>query len=147
MTEIVRWDPSRPLSLMEAMDRFLEEGLLRPWAPFGWEPTGSLAVDMYETNDAFVIKAAAAGVKPEDIEVNISNNVLTISGEIREEKKEEGARYHRLERRYGRFERSLALPARVNADKVKATLKDGVLTVEVPKVEEDKRKKVRVNVQ
>ncbi len=146
MSEIIRWDPTRPLSLREAMDRFLEEGFLRPWLSLGWEATGTLALDMYETDEAFVVKASASGLKPEDIEINITNNVLTIRGETKQEEKVEGARYHRVERRYGRFERSVALPTRVDADKVQATLKDGVLTVEIPKVEEVKPKKVTVNV-
>jgi len=147
MSEIIRWDPQRPLSLVEAMERFFEEGFLRPWLPFGWDTPGSLAIDMYETDSDFVVKAAAAGVKPDDISVHISNNVLTISGEVKEEKKEQNARYHRMERRYGRFERSVALPAHVDVDKVQATLKDGILTVRVPKTEEARPKKVAVKVQ
>jgi HSP20 family protein len=147
MSEIIRWEPFRPLSLGEAIDRFFEEGFLRPWFSWGWEPTTTLALDMYETDEAFVVKAAAPGMKPEDIEVHISNNVLTIRGEIKEEEKVEGARYHRMERRYGRFERSVALPARVETDKVQATLKDGILTIQIPKAEEVKPKKVTVKVQ
>jgi HSP20 family protein len=147
MSEIIRWDPfSRSLSLRDTLDRFFEGGLLRPWLARDWDAIGSLAIDLYETDEAFVVKAAAPGIKPEDIEIQVTNNVLTVRGETKEEEKEEGARYHRVERRYGRFERSVALPTRVNADEVEATLEDGILTIEVPKAEEVKPKKITVKV-
>jgi HSP20 family protein len=147
MSELIRWEPlARPLSLRDTFDRFFGEGLLRPWFARD-EAVGSLALDLYETDEAFVVKAPAPGIKPEDIEIHITNNVLTVRGETKEEKKVEGARYHRVERRYGRFERSVALSTRVKADEVEATLEDGILTIEVPKAEEVKPKKITVKVQ
>ncbi len=145
MSELTRFDASRPLSLREAMDRFFEEGFLRPWLA-EWAAAGSFAVDMYETEEAFVVKTVAAGMKPEDIEITLTNNVLTIRGHLEEEEKVEKERYHRMERRYGRFERSIALPTRVDAEKIEASLKDGILTIQVPKAEEFKPKKISVSI-
>jgi len=147
MSEIIRRRPGRALSLWEAMDRFFEEGFVRPWLPMAWEASGGFALDMYETDEAFVIKTSAAGMQPEDVDIDISNNVLTIRGEARKEEEEEGARYHRMERYYGRFERSVALPTRVDVEKIEATLKDGVLTIEIPKAEEVRPKKVTIKVE
>ena len=147
MTKPSRWEPlSRAMSLREAMNRLLEAGVFPLDLPWNWEATGTFALDMYETDDAFVVKAAVPGIKPEDIEIDISNNVLSIRGESREEEKVEGARYHRLERRYGRFERTVVLPTRTDIANVDAVLKDGILTLTIPKLEEAKPIKITVKV-
>ena len=99
---------------------------------------------MYETDDQVVVKAAAPGVSPKDIEVTITGNVLTIKGEMKAEEKVEKGNYLRQERRYGSFCRQVALPEGVKTDNVQATFKDGILSLELPKVEAAKPKTVKV---
>ena len=107
----------------------------RPWA---------LALDVAENEDNFVVKASLAGIDPDDLDITLTDNVLTIKGEIKEEKEKEEGVYHLRERRYGMFQRSIALPVPVNAEKIDAVYKDGVLTLTIPKVEEIKPKKISV---
>ena len=143
---LVRWEPwSDLMSLREAMDRLFEESFVRPRA--GWlAPLGAetLAVDMYETDDEVVVKTAVPGVKPEDIDVSITGDVLTIKGETKSEEKVEKANYIRQERRYGAFSRSLTLPSMVVADKATAEFENGVLILTLPKAEEVKPKTIKV---
>ncbi len=107
----------------------------RPWA---------LALDVIETEDSFIVKASLPGINPEELDITFTDNVLTIKGEIKQEQDIEEGKYHLRERRYGLFQRSIALPVPVNADKIEATYKDGVLTLSIPKVEEIKPKKISV---
>ena len=143
---LVRWEPwSDLVSLREAMDRLFEESVVRPhagWlAPLG---NGSLAVDMYETDDEVVVKTAVPGIKSEDIDVSITGDVLTIKGETKAEEKVEKANYIRQERRYGAFSRSLTLPSTVVADKATAEFENGILTLTLPKAEEVKPKTIKI---
>jgi HSP20 family protein len=143
---LVRWEPwSDLVSLREAMDRLFEESFVRPragWlAPLG---DGSLAVDMYETDEEVVVKTTVPGVKSEDIDVSITGDLLTIKGETKTEEKVEKANYIRQERRYGAFSRSLTLPSTVVADKATAEFENGVLTLTLPKAEEVKPKTIKV---
>jgi HSP20 family protein len=103
-------------------------------------------VDIYEENDKFVIKAEVPGVKKEDIDISIENNILTIKGERKFEKETKKENYHRAERYYGAFQRAFTLPGIVNQEKIKANLDNGVLTVEIPKKEEVKPKKIAIDV-
>jgi HSP20 family protein len=146
MADLVRWSPARELmNLREAMDRLFEEAFFRPgWFEFPESPASLLPVDMYETDDHLVVKAAVPGVKPEDIEVTITGDLLTIKGEFKSEEKTEKRNYLRQERRYGNFCRQITLPAGLNTDKVKATFEHGVLTLELPKTEEVKAKTIKV---
>jgi HSP20 family protein len=106
----------------------------------GWTP----ALDIYEDKDKYVMKAELPGMRNEDIDVSLDGNTLTISGERKqEEEKKEGDTY-RSERFFGRFQRSVTLPARVDASKIQAAYKDGVLTVTAPKSEEAKPKQIEV---
>ena len=107
----------------------------RPWA---------LALDVAETEDSFIVKASLPGINPDDLDITFTDNILTIKGEIEEEKDVEEGKYHLRERRYGMFQRSIALPVPVDADKIDAVYKDGVLTLSIPKVEEVKPKKISV---
>lgn len=146
MADLVRWNPAREMmSLREAMDRLFEESFLRPsWFGFGDSAEAVLPLDIYETDDQVVVKAAAPGVSPKDIEVTITGNVLTIKGEMKAEEKVEKGNYLRQERRYGSFCRQVALPEGVKTDNVQATFKDGILSLELPKVEAAKPKTVKV---
>jgi len=146
MANIVRWEPFRDLiSLREAMDRLFEESFVRPRT--GWPAplsAGTLAVDMYETDQDVVVKSSVPGVKPEDIDITITGDTLTIKGEAKSEEKVEEANYVRQERRYGAFSRSLTLPTTIVGDKAKAEFENGVLTLTLPKAEEVKPKTIKV---
>ena len=146
MSSLVKWEPFEGLmSLEKAMDRLLENTFVRPsfFGPlFGEE----LALDMYETDNDVVIKAALPGVKPEDIQISVVGNTLTIKGEVKEEEEVEERNYIRRERRYGKFARSVALPGEVEADKAKAEFENGILTLTIPKAEEAKPKTIEVKV-
>ncbi len=105
---------------------------------------GSLAVDVYQTKENIVIKAPIAGVSPESLDVSVSNDVVTVRGERKEEEVVEREHYYIQECYWGSFSRSVILPTPTVAEKAKAVLKDGVLTVTIPKVETEKVKKIRV---
>jgi len=144
--ETARWDPFHQLtSLRDEIDRLFEspfsalgEGL----QPFmsGWSP----ALDLYDEKDNFVVKAELPGMKKEEIEIQLHDGVLTLSGERKRETKFEGADTHRSERFVGRFQRTLTLPSQVDPDKVKATYQDGILTVTLPKSEAAKPKQIQI---
>ncbi len=107
----------------------------------GWAP----AIDLYQTTDDIVAVVELPGMRKEDIELSLQDGMLTISGE-RKEEKAEGDKTGRSERFVGKFRRSITLPTRVDANKVSATYKDGILTVTLPKAEEVKPKQIQVNV-
>lgn len=144
---LMRWDPfSEALSLREAMDRLFEESFVRPLR--GWPTrvaTGlAVPVDMYETDDNLVVSADLPGLKPEDVDISITENTLTIKGEFRSEEEGERGNVHFQERRYGKFQRSIALPSNVDTNAAEAEFEDGVLQVSLPKSEEAKPKQIKV---
>jgi HSP20 family protein len=102
-------------------------------------------VDLYDEKDNFVVKAELPGLRKEDIDISYQDGAITISGERKEEKRE-GSNPARTERFYGRFQRTVSLPKQVDAGKIKAAYKDGVLTVNLPKSEEAKPKQIEVHV-
>ena len=104
------------------------------------------SVDLYEEKDHIVVKAELPGMTKDDIQVSISDNVLTIKGEKKKEEEDRDKDYYRSERVYGAFMRSLPLPAEVNSEKVHAAFKNGVLEVRLPKSEEAKKKAINVKV-
>jgi HSP20 family protein len=106
---------------------------------------GQLAVDVYQTKDTVVIKAPIAGVRPDDIDVAISEDVVTIRGDRKDEKAVDKEHYYVQECFWGSFSRSVILPTSTIADKAVASLKDGVLTIEIPKVVQNKVKKIKVS--
>jgi len=108
----------------------------------GWVP----AIDLIEDKDTLTVKCEVPGMKKEDIEISLHEGFLTISGERKHEEHKKEGEVYRTERYEGRFSRSLALPSKVEADKINATYKDGVLTVVLPKAEEAKPKQIQVNV-
>jgi HSP20 family protein len=146
MAELVKWEPFREImSLRDAMDRLFEESFLRPgWFGPLFGQAEAVPLDVYETGDHVIVKATVPGVKPEDIEVTVTGDVLTIKGELKVEEKVEKRNYLRQERRYGAFCRQLSIPAGIETDKVKATFENGVLTLELPKAEVVKAKTVKV---
>jgi len=141
-----RWDPFRELSrVQEQVNRFLEDNYLRrtgessltAWAP---------EVDIHETPDALVLEADLPGVDEKDLDIRVENNMLTIRGERKFEKKVSEENYLRVERAYGSFTRSFSLPHTVNTEQVQANYEKGVLTVRLPKREEAKPKQIKVSV-
>lgn len=140
---IVRFDPFRELtSLQSEVNRMLSRfGSGEPSVQReAWMPS----VDVIETEGAIRLKADLAGMSPDDIQLEVQDNVLTLSGErkFQEEVKED--KYYRIERRYGCFSRSLALPQGVDAERIEANYENGVLEVTVPKAEEAKPKRIAV---
>ena len=132
-------------SLREAMNQLMEESFVRPAA--GQNGKNFVpALDFSETAEGYMVEAALPGVKPEDVEITVENNVLTIKGETRQESDTKQRNYHRVERRFGSFQRTIGLPTTVKADAIKAELTNGVLRLEIPKAEEVKPRKISVNV-
>jgi HSP20 family protein len=146
---IVRWEPFR--GLLTTQDRFNrlvnqtlsqafgeeEDGKLGAWSP---------AVDIFETEQNVVLKAELPGVDPKDVEVRVENNTLFLKGQRKFENEVKEENYHRIERSYGSFTRTFALPGTINAENVSAEYKGGVLTLTMPKREEAKPKTIKINV-
>jgi HSP20 family protein len=143
---LVRWDPFRDLvSIQDELNRlfgrtFTGGESLRPTATGSWMP----AMDVYETDSSIVAKLELPGIEPGDVEVSVEDQALTVSGtrEFPSETNEQN--YHRVERRYGSFTRAIALPQTADVEKVSASFDKGVLTVEVPKLERAKPKKIEI---
>ena len=145
MANLIRWDPFREVSSMrEVMDRLMDDGYTRPLGAALWDVSPVPTMDLYQTEDAVVVKMGLPGVKPEDIQISVANGVLTIRGEVKEERDEKEKTYHLRERRFGSFSRSISLPSNVSADKSDAEFENGILTLALPKAEEAKAKTIVV---
>jgi HSP20 family protein len=142
----VRYDPFRDLrTLQEEVNRLFSTNLTRAFGDEGiargaWAPS----VDIYENKDQIVLEAELPGMKREDFDLSIENNVITLRGERRFEKTDETDNYHRVERSYGSFTRSFTLPQTVSAEGAKAEYNNGVLRVTLPKREETKARRIEV---
>jgi HSP20 family protein len=150
MTTIVRWDPFKEVAtLQERMNRMFEEVWGRGRRPDEDFISGSWAppVDVRETKAALEISAELPGVDPQNVEVSVEGGVLTLKGTRLFEKAAEGETYHRVERAYGAFERSFTLPTNVDAEKILAAYRHGVLHLTVPKREEAKPKAITIKVE
>jgi HSP20 family protein len=146
---LVRWFPRRnglqPVALDTQLDRLFEDFFSAAPLRSEWSSL-TPAVDVEETPDAYVFRADLPGLTAKDVKVTVHNDTLTLRGERkREEKKSEGS-LHRVERAYGAFERSFTLGLPVRADQVKASYRDGVLEVHVPKAEEAKARDIEVQI-
>jgi len=143
---IERWHPFTELmSLRQAMDRLFEDTFVRPsrfLAAFG--ETAMPALDVYQTPNEVVVKAALPGVKPGDVNIDITGDTLTIRGEHKADQEIKKEDYLYQERRYGSFSRSVVLPSGLEPDKAEATMEDGILTITIPKAEEIKPKTIKV---
>ena len=144
MTTLTRWEPFREMTAMrKAMDRLFGDSFEFP-QQWERENTWGLALDVAEKDDSYVVKASIPGVAPEDVEITLTDNVLTIKGETKADKEDKQENYHLRERHYGGFMRSISLPTTVDADKVEAINEHGVLTLTLPKSEAVKPKKITV---
>ncbi|MGH2532042.1 MAG: Hsp20/alpha crystallin family protein [Thermomicrobiales bacterium] len=143
---ISRWDPwGDMVSLREAMNSLLEESFVRGRGP-ARPGTTSLAIDVRETPEAFVVTASVPGVRPEEVEITVLGETIRIAGRRQDETEEQDAegRWLVRERHVGAFERSVSLPAAVRADAAAADFKSGVLTITLPKAEEAKPRTIAV---
>ena len=145
-TDIVRWEPFQELvTLRQAMDKLFSDSFVRmPRISELEEGIVAPAVDIYEDADKIGIKASMPGVKPEDIDINITPNSVTIKGTTESQKEVKDENFIRKERYYGTFTRTIALPSGLKIDKAEATMANGVLTLEIPKAEEVKPKTVKI---
>lgn len=148
MQSLARWDPFAEMTdLRREMDQIFGEFFGRtPFSMAATEAVWSPLVDIHETRDSYLLMAELPGVKQEDIQVSIEGDTLTLKGERKRETEVTEDQYHRIERSYGRFERSILLPSVVDAGGVKATYRDGVLEIQLPKKEEAKPKAIKVEV-
>ncbi len=144
---ISRWDPFRDLmSIQGELNRLFgrtyggETGAGATGGGGAWVP----ALDIFETKDSYVVNIELAGIDPSDVDVSVEDSTLTVSGERSFYREVDEEAFHRVERRYGRFVRSLALPPTANAEAIRASFDRGVLTIEVPKREEAKPKKITI---
>ena len=144
MSNIIRWEPAREMmTLREAMDRLFDDAFTRPLS-LGGNNWSIPAVDMYQTDNEVVVKVALPGIKADEVQLNVTGEVLTIKGETKQENETKEKAYHIREQRWGTFERSIVLPTEVVADKAKADFENGVLTITLPKAEEVKPKTINI---
>ena len=142
---LVRWEPMRELNTLQSeMNRlfntFFDEGGDKGAAPRRWAP----AVDLIEREDSLVLKADLPGLSEDDVQVEVRDGVLTISGERKAEHEDKQNGYYRVERSFGRFSRSLQLPEGVDADRIGASFENGVLQVTIPKPEQRQPRRIEI---
>jgi HSP20 family protein len=144
---VTRWDPFRDLNILqERMNRAFEDVAGRRWkgdepaATTSWSP----AVDIYETDREILVQAELPGIDRKDIALQVENNVLTLKGDRRFEKETNQENYHRIERSYGGFSRTFAIPAIVDEGGIRADFKDGILKIALPKKEQMKARQINI---
>ena len=144
MSNLTRWEPVREMmTLREAMDRLFDDAFTRPISlrDGGWSTP---AVDMFQTDDEVVVKVALPGFKADEVQINVTGDVLTLRGELKHEEEKKERAWHIREHRWDSFERSIALPTEVTADRASADFENGILTITLPKAEEVKPKTISV---
>jgi len=142
---LTRWEPFREvMRLRDAMDRLFEDSFVHPWRLSGDSDRWALPLDMYQTDNDVVVKATLPGFKPEEVDISITGDTLSIKAEHKEEQEVRDEDYFYRERRYGTFSRSVPIPVQVKSDKAEAVFEDGILTLTLPKAEEVKPKQIKV---
>ncbi|WZO97415.1 Hsp20/alpha crystallin family protein [Isosphaeraceae bacterium EP7] len=144
---IERWDPfpfREPISLRDAMSTLFQDSFVRPGALSATSGLATLPLDVSETEDSFVVKASLPGVKPEDVQITVHGDTLTIRGESKEEQERKGEHWHIRERRSGSFQRSVSLATPVDSDRAQAQFEHGVLTLSLPKSESAKPRQIKL---
>src|SRR5919106_612735 len=147
MSNLTRWEPAREMmTLREAMDRLFDDAFTRPFSLTreGGSTWSSPAIDMFQTDNEVVVKAALPGIKADEVQINVTGDVLTIKGETKHEEEKKDKSWHIREHRWGAFERSISLPTGVNSDRAKADFDNGILTITLPKLEEVRPKMITV---
>ncbi len=146
MADLVRWDPFRELeTLRDEVERVFDTFFGRRGLA-GREPVFLPAIDVEETDDAFIVRAELPGMKKEDIKITLTEDSLTLSGERKREKEEKNKVYHRMEIAYGKFVRTIEFPVDVDPSKAKAVYKDGILEITIPKSEKAKPKEIEIEI-
>lgn len=142
-----RWEPLHGLGdIQQEMNRLFDSFFGRPSSARTGERVWAPLTDVYETKDDLVVSLELPGIREKEVNVSITGDLLVVKGERKFESETNEDSFHRVERAYGRFERSIALPIPVQADKVKATYRDGVLEIKLPKAEEMKPKEIKIDV-
>ena len=147
MSNLTRWEPGREMmTLREAMDRLFDDAFTRPFSLTreGGSTWSSPAIDMYQTDNEIVVKAALPGLKPDEVQINVTGDILTIKGEVKHKEEKKDKSWHIREQRWGSFERSVRLPTGVVSDRAKADFDNGILTISLPKSEEVRPKTITV---
>lgn len=143
MSTLTRWEPVREMmTLREAMDRLFDDAFTRP-INMGSVSTMP-AIDMYQNEDDLIVKASLPGLTKDDVDITVTENILTLRGEYKTDEDDAGKSYHIREQRHGIFERSIGLPTDVEVDKAKAEFEHGVLTITLPKAEAVKPKLISI---
>lgn len=148
MANITRFDPlGEMVSLRAAMDRLFEDSFVSPtsWRTTSAGETVTPPIDVHETPDELVLTAALPGIKPEDVEITLTGQNLTLRGEFKADEEVKNDQYLYRERRFGSFSRSLQLPVRVEGDRAQATFEHGILTLRVPKADEVKPRQIQIH--
>jgi HSP20 family protein len=144
MTKMTRWEPFREMRRMHDMlDQLMDRSLI----DYTDDMEGSssyMPIDVYQTDENIIVKASAPGIKPDDLDISITGDTLTIQGESTQETEDKSAQYYLRERRASRFSRTITLPTMVKAEEAEAEFEHGVLTLTLPKVEEVKPKTITV---
>jgi HSP20 family protein len=146
MANITRYDPfGEMVTLRQAMDRLFEDSSVSPlsWRTLNGE-SSTAALDVHQTDDEIVVSASLPGLKPEDVDITITGQTLSIRGEFKADEKIDRDQYLYRERRYGSFNRQLQLPVRVQGDAATATFENGVLTLRIPKSEDVKPRQIEI---
>ena len=145
MSNLTRWEPTRDfMTLREAMNHLFDDAFTRPFSLSVRDGWSVPAIDMYQTDDDIVVKASIPGFKAEEVQISVTGEILTLRGEMKHEEEQKDKSWHVREQRWGSFERSVALPTDVVADKAKAEFENGILIVTLPKAEEVKPKTITV---
>ena len=147
MTNLTRREPTREMvSMRDAMDRLFNDAFTRPFSLIREDGStwSSPAIDMYQTDNEVVVKAALPGVKADQVQINVTGEILTIIGEMKQEAEKKDKAWHIREQRWGAFERSIVLPTDVISEKARADFENGILTITLPKAEQVKPKTITV---
>lgn len=146
---LMRWEPTFKglTELRNEMDRIFESFFGERFPTFKDEISLTPAIEVSETDNEIIVKAAVPGVDKKDLNISILNNNLIIKGEVKREKEEKKKNYYKQEIAYGSFSRTIPLPAEVKVDEIKANMKNGVVTITVPKAEKAKAKEITIDVE
>ena len=145
MSNLTRWEPVREMmTLREAMDRLFDDAFTRPLSLRDNWSMATPAIDMYQTDNEVVVRASIPGIKADEVQINITGDVLTLKGEVKHEEERKDRAWHIREQRFGSFERSVALPTSVKSEQAEAVFEDGILTITLPKADEVKPRTINI---
>ena len=145
MSNLIRWEPAHEMmTLREAMDRLFDDAFTSPLSVRSGWPMSTPAIDMYQTDNDVVVKASIPGITADEVQINISGDVLTLKGEVKHEEERNDKAWHIREQRFGSFERSVALPTAVKTEKAEAVFENGILTITLPKADEVRPKTINI---